>query len=140
MISFAIFALAAIGLAISSYFTGIAYRWIDPATRWVPKMCRLSEGTCAQIVFTPRARLFGMPNSVLGQLYYGALMIGIATGSIWRTPVEWLTLIASLATVVIGAYLTWSLLFRTRVNCVLCFTSHAINLAILLLLLSRLQR
>jgi tRNA(Arg) A34 adenosine deaminase TadA len=35
--------------------------------------------------------------------------------------------------VALGAYLSFSLLFVTRVPCVLCFAAHAINLAIALL-------
>ena len=37
----------------------------------------------------------------------------------------------------LGAYLTYSLLFVTRVNCVLCFTSHAINRVVFVILLWR---
>ena len=42
----------------------------------------------------------------------------------------------SVATVLLGIYLTHSLIFRTRIPCRLCFTSHGINAVIFLLLLA----
>ena len=129
--------LCLVGFGISSYFTGVAYRWVAPDTRWIPAVCRMGERTCATIVFTPRAHVFGIPNSVLGQLFYALLaMVAVAGGL--NEPVLRLVLIAvSGLTVLLGLYLTYSLLFVTRVNCVLCFTSHALNFAVFVILLSR---
>ena len=42
---------------------------------------------------------------------------------------------ASFVTVGLGLYLSYSLLFITRVRCPLCFTSHGLNAAIFVLLL-----
>ena len=72
--------LSVIGLLISTYFTAVAYRWVRPDVRWVPSFCRMDEQTCASIVFTPQARLFVLPNSVLGQLYYLAILLGVVFG------------------------------------------------------------
>ena len=135
MIVFVIVFLSLIGFLISSYFTAVSYRWIRPDEKWIPAFCRLGERTCATIVFTPRARVFGLPNSVLGQVFYAALVIGALTGRFEGGPLT-LYLLASLVTVVLGAYLTYSLLFLTRVPCKLCFTSHFINLVIFIMLLT----
>ena len=135
MIDFAIVFLSLIGFLISSYFTAVSYRWIRPDEKWIPAFCRLGERTCATIVFTPRARVFGLPNSVLGQVFYAALVIGALTGRFEGGPLT-LYLLASLVTVALGAYLTYSLLFLTRVPCKLCFTSHFINLVIFIMLLT----
>ena len=135
MIDFVIVFLSLIGFLISSYFTAVSYRWIRPDEKWIPAFCRLGERTCATIVFTPRARVFGLPNSVLGQVFYAALVIGALTGRFEGGPLT-LYLLASLVTVVLGAYLTYSLLFLTRVPCKLCFTSHFINLVIFIMLLT----
>ena len=135
MIDFVIVFLSLIGFLISSYFTAVSYRWIRPDEKWIPAFCRLGERTCATIVFTPRARVFGLPNSVLGQVFYAALVIGVLTGQFEGGPLN-LYLLASLVTVVLGAYLTYSLLFLTRVPCKLCFTSHFINLVIFIMLLT----
>lgn len=131
----AISLLAVLGLVISTYFTAVAYRWVAPDAAWIPSFCRLGERTCATIVDTPRARVFGLPNSVLGQGWYMTLLVSAAAGSLSHPQWWWALLAASAATVLLGAFLTWSLLFITRVPCRLCFTSHAVNLAIFLLLL-----
>jgi uncharacterized membrane protein len=125
--------LSVVGLLISSYFTAIAYRWIAPDARWMPAVCRLGERTCASIVFTPRARLFGVPNSVLGQAFYLTLVTAVSSGWLARDPVYALVAVASGVTVAVGAYLSYSLLFITRVPCLLCFVSHAINLVVFVL-------
>ena len=131
----AIGSLAAVGLVIASYFTAVAFHWVTPDARWIPSFCRLEERTCASVVFTPSARVFGPPNSLLGQLFYLALLAG--TVSDWLTdPRLWaLYLGVSLLTVGLGVYLSYALLFVLRVPCPLCFTSHGINAVICGLLL-----
>ena len=127
--------LCLVGVGISSYFTGVAYHWVRPDTRWIPAICRMGEDTCATIVFTPRARVFGVPNSVLGQLFYTALAILAVAGGLDEPWIRLVLLGFSGVTVMLGVYLTYSLLFVTRVNCVLCFTSHALNLVVFVILL-----
>lgn len=119
--------LAVFGFVVASYFTAIAYRWINPQASYLPHFCRMGENTCASVVFTPRARVFGIPNSVLGQVYYLLLMSALWGGWLWTAPFYGLVLAASTLTVILGAYLTYSLLFLTRIPCKLCFTGHAIN-------------
>ena len=128
--------LAGVGFVISTYFTAVAYRWMRPDSRWVPPGCRMGQDTCAAIVFTPRARLLGVPNSVLGQIFYAALTAGVVGGVLFSTPAYLAYMAASFVTVVLGAYLSYSLLFLTRVPCTLCFTTHAINLVIFVVLLT----
>ncbi len=127
--------LAALSFLISSYFTAVAYRWVNPNAGWIPSFCRMGETTCASIVFTPRARVFGLPNSLLGQVFYLALIAAVVGDFLFTKPLVYFYLLASLVTVFLGMYLSYSLLFITRVPCKLCFTSHAINLAIFILLL-----
>ncbi len=125
---------AVLGFLISSYFTAVAYRWVNPNASWIPSFCRMGEQTCASIVFTPRARVFGLPNSLLGQVFYVALFAAVVGGFLFDEPLVYFYLLASLVTVLLGMYLSYSLLFLTRVPCKLCFTSHAINLLIFILL------
>ena len=77
----------------------------------------------------------GPPNSLLGQLFYLALLAGAVSD--WLTdPRLWtLYLGGSLLTVGLGVYLSYALLFVLRVPCPLCFTSHGINAIICGLLL-----
>lgn len=129
--------LSVVGLAISSYFTAVAYRWIRADEKWIPAFCRMEEQTCASIVFTPPARVFGPPNSLLGQIYYLAVLVGIPLGLLDQPRVLGLYLGASLLTVALAVFLSYTLLFVTRVPCKLCFTSHGINIVIFALLLWR---
>ena len=136
MIDVIVTGLAAIGLLVSVYFTGVAYRWFPPDVRWVPNVCRLDEATCASVVFTPQARLVGVPNSLLGIAWYAALLVGVATGVVWRPPYHALYLAAASLTVAFAGYLTHALVRVLRVGCRLCFASHAINATLLALLLA----
>ncbi len=129
--------LAVVGFSIASYFTAIAYRWVQPDASWIPTFCRMDEQTCASIVFTPQARVFGLPNSVLGQVYYLALVVTAGVGSAEGT-VLYTLLAASALTVGLAIYLSYSLLFVLRVPCKLCFTSHGLNIVLFALLWSRL--
>ena len=138
MLDWILAVLVVTGFCISTYFTAIAYRWIDPAAPYLPGFCRMGEKTCSSVIFTPRARVFGVPNSVLGQLYYLSLLAGLASRLLWREPFFGAALGAAAATVLLGVYLTHSLIFRTKIPCRLCFTSHGINAVIFLLLLAQL--
>lgn len=136
MIESLFFFLALSGLLVSTYFTALAFRWMRPDSRWVPPFCRLDEGTCTLVVFTPQARVFGAPNSLLGQGYYLALLIGVSNGTALQPPWVYGYLAVAAATVALAAYLSYSLIYVLRVRCVLCFASHTINTALFVLLLA----
>ena len=138
-------ALSLAGLADSLYFTFAYYGRIRKA-RWVPKVfCAPERSSCVTVVRTPYARVFGIPNSLLGIIYYAALLVWIGfvprhlgiSGRIFR-PFEtlglWL-LGASLLTVILGFYLVYALRRALGVHCPLCYAAHAINLAIFILLI-----
>ncbi len=127
--------LAVVGLAIATYFTAVALHWITANARWIPIFCRMDHTTCASVIFTRSARLFGPPNSLLGQIYYVTLIIAI--GLDWLIDVRvWRVFVAtSLVTVGLAVYLSYTLLVTLKVPCPLCFTSHGINTVIFGLLL-----
>ena len=137
--------LSLAGLADSLYFTFAYYGRIRKA-RWVPQLLCAREGSsCVTVVRTPYARVFGIPNSLLGSLYYLFLLVWIGAvprhlnmaGQIFR-PFEtvglWL-LGASLLTVLLGFYLVYALRHVLGVHCPLCYAAHAINLALFVLLI-----
>jgi len=147
MIAFSIFVLALVGLVISLYFT-FAYYGRVKKSRWIPEILCAREGSsCVTVVQMPYARVFGAPNSLLGILYY-LLLVGWAF--IPRTlllfvaglPVRlahaalWAIVPISVATVLLGFYLIYALRRILHVDCPLCYTVHAINLAIFVLLLA----
>ena len=94
------------------------------------------ELTEPSVVQTPRARLLGgVPNALLGACYYPALALGVWFAS---TRFEWSVLVvAACAAAVVSLVLAYSLLFVTRMPCVYCWTSHAVNWALALLILAQ---
>jgi uncharacterized membrane protein len=112
------------GLAIAAYFSLVYYRFIEPDSRWIPWFCRMEKGSCMRILDTPEAKIIGVPNSVLGVLYYGAILF---------VPIhmfETLFLVASIFSVGLGMYLVHALVVRLKTHCPLCYTAHGINLVI----------
>jgi len=137
--------LSLAGLADALYFTFAYYGRIRKA-RWVPEILCAREGSsCVTVVRTPYARVFGVPNSVLGIVYYVLLLLWIGLvpryliilGHVFR-PFETLGLLllgASLCTVVLGFYLIYVLRRILYTHCPLCYAAHAINVALFVLLL-----
>ena len=125
--------LALAGLADAFYFTFAYYGRIKKA-RWVPEILCAREGSnCVTVVQTPYARVFGVPNSLLGVVYY-LLLILWAVAAPRVSAVGWTLIAASAGTVVLGTYLVYSLRRKLYIDCPLCYAAHAIN-AILLVLL-----
>ena len=122
--------LSIIGLWISVYFTGVYYKWFQPNVFWMPQICQLKESSCMMIVDTPRAKIFGIPNSVFGIGLYSYLILSIF---VYLPPVIAILLLGF--AVIRSIYLAYSLIFVTKIPCPLCFTSHVINIILLLLVL-----
>jgi uncharacterized membrane protein len=145
MIPWIITPLAVAGLVISLYFTFAYYGRVKNA-RWIPELFCAREGSsCVTVVQTPYARVFGVPNSLLGIFYYLGLILwpvtnwiptlNVAYGGsphVLRPPV--LLLSASAVTVFLGFYLVYALRRKLHIDCPLCYTAHAINLVIFVLL------
>ena len=116
--------LCVLGLWISVYFTGVSYRWFPADVKWIPQVCQLKEESCQLVIHTPRAKLFGVPNSVYGiglYLYLILFFLGL--------PLPWVLGLAGAGLATLRSiYLAYSLIFVTRVACPLCFTTHLINL------------
>jgi len=112
------------GLGIALYFSLVYYRIVEADSKWIPSFCRMEKGACMRILDTPEAKVLGLPNSVLGVFYYGAILF---------VPIqrfEVLFLIASIFSVGLGMYLVHTLAFRLKTHCLLCYTAHGINLVI----------
>jgi len=124
------------GLWAAVTMTGTYYGWWRGPAWLVPeRLCSPKVGGCMDILMTPYARVFGPPNSLLGIMYY-VLMLGLAgTGHSTLGPAVLIGLqLLAWAVVAFSIYLAWSLLFKLRTPCVLCFFSQALNLLIALLL------
>jgi uncharacterized membrane protein len=128
-------ALAAAGLVLATSFTAAFYRPSSPLARLVPvEWCGLGDGAggCASVVRTPGARVFGPPNSLLGMVFYLAIL-GFAALGLPADLLPWFT-VAAWATVAFGAYLGYRLLYVERMACTVCWTVHAINTVLALVL------
>lgn len=126
--------VATVGLLDALYFVLVTYRWMRPDPRWLPRVCRMDDATCARIVDTPEARVLGLPNSVYGVAWYGVVLAAAARAFAGPLPWKVPLVLAAGGTVVFSAYLAAVLVFRLRAPCPLCFLGHACNVAILALL------
>lgn len=138
--------LSLAGLVDALYFTFAYYGRVRKA-RWVPEVLCAREGSsCVTVVETPYARLLGVPNSLLGIIYYLLLISWVLAADrlhiYWDhtyfplAALSWVPVAVSAATVVLGFYLIDALRRKLHVDCPLCYTAHAINLALLLLLIA----
>ncbi len=125
--------LATAGFLISLYFTGVYYGYLRSDVWWIPVFCRMEQQSCVSILQTPEARIFGVPNFVLGLLFYGLLVITIL-GNYGGFILD-LLIATAIFTVILAIYLTYTLRVRLRTDCVLCYTAHGINTLIALILI-----
>ena len=143
----AVIALALAGLADALYFT-FAYYGRVQKSRWVPQiLCAREDSSCVTVVRTRYGSVFGIPNSLLGIVYYGLLVLWAVAGqsagvrfqigmtSFYVTFSD-LLIAAAVVTVVLGFYLIFALRQILHTDCPFCYAAHAINLLVLLLLIA----
>jgi tetratricopeptide (TPR) repeat protein len=102
-----------------------------PAWLTGPEVCLMEDGGCAVLFRSPRSRLIGVPNALLGVTLYTLL----AAGLILRWP-AWLLFAMTLPAVAMSIVLGHSLITR-RLQCRICWTGHFANAALALMLFLR---
>ena len=115
-------ALVVPAMLINVYFTSlILERWARLRGRlsWLFHACGAETGTCAAVVKTPYARIFGgVPNVALGILWCIALVVlaamWLSTGRIF---VPWPFLFVAAGTLVVAAYLVYALIAVLKQPC-----------------------
>ncbi len=137
---------ALVGLWDAIYFTLAYYGRVQNA-RWVPEILCAREGSnCVTVVKTQYARVFGLPNSLFGIVYYAALIGWTLLPASWLAPVDArvpgfsfllriLLTAASTVTVILGVYLVYALRKKLHTHCPLCYLAHAINCVLLVLVI-----
>jgi uncharacterized membrane protein len=83
------------------------------------------------VVKEPHARLFfGVPNSLFGSVYFPFVVAGV-----WLFPpaLRWFVVAAVAAAAATSLFLAFSLLFITKRECPYCWTSHVVNVLLLVL-------
>lgn len=109
-------------------------------------LCAREGSSCLAVIQTPYGSIFGVPNSMLGILYYLPLVTWAIAGqgmalefrlgmASYLITFGDLLLAASAVTVALGFYLIFALRRILRTGCPLCYAAHAINLALLALLI-----
>jgi uncharacterized membrane protein len=127
--------LGLLGLAISLFFTLVYYGKMRADAPSVPKLCRLENSSCQELIRMKEAHLFGLPNFVIGLCFYLALLVFSFLPEGAAPLLERTLVLASGGAVTIGIFLSYVLVVRLRTNCILCFASHLINAFIFGLLL-----
>ena len=92
-----------------------------PAWLTGPEVCLMEDGGCAVLFRSPRSRLLGVPNALLGVMLY----ILLAAGLFLHWPAA-LLLLMMLPAVAMSAFLGWSLL-ANHLQCRICWTGHIAN-------------
>jgi uncharacterized membrane protein len=77
------------------------------------------------VVKTPRAHLFGVPNSLIGTLFYPS--VAVAVWVLHARLAAAILLLAVVGAAATSLYLAYSLIYVTRRECPYCWTSHAVN-------------
>src|SRR5215217_2144066 len=95
-----------------------------PAWLTGPEVCRMEDGGCAVLFRSPRSRLLGVPNALLGVVLY----LLIAAGHLFHWTASWLFLM-TMPAVAMSAFLGWSLLSR-GLQCRICWTGHIANVVL----------
>lgn len=96
-----------------------------PAWLTGPRICRLEHGGCAVLFRSPRARLLGVPNALLGLGLYALLAAGLI--------LDWPPLLLAALTlpaVAMSAFLGYSLIVNRR-ECRICWVGHIANVVLL---------
>ena len=115
-----------VGLYASVYFTLVYYGTVRANSKLVPQFCRMEEDGCMQLLHHRDARLFGLPNSLLGVVFYAMVIVVLVfepNGIVWIRYAAWLA-------VAVSVYLLYSLFVIVKVPCPVCLIAHVMNIII----------
>jgi uncharacterized membrane protein len=122
----------ALGLGAAAAAAALyGYYRVLPAWLTGPEVCLMEDGGCAVLFRSPRARLIGVPNALLGVLLYAVLAIGL----LFHWP-AWLLFAMMLPAVAMSAVLGYSLITR-HLECRICWTGHVANVILFVTLFLR---
>lgn len=109
-------------LLINIYFTLLILRRAPGLRRRLGSMftaCGADTSSCAIVVQTPYARLFGGAPNVYVGIVWNVALLGLAVTWIasGRVSVPWAYLVVAAATVLVGVYLVYVLIAKLRQPC-----------------------
>jgi len=109
-------------LLINIYFTLLILRQAPGLRRRLGSMftaCGADTSSCAIVVQTPYARLFGGAPNVYAGIVWNLALLGLAVTWIasGRVSAPWPYLVVAAATVLVGVYLVYALIAKLRQPC-----------------------
>lgn len=121
---------ALLGAAVSLYFTLATFHLVrEDLIKGMP-VCNI-RGEKQRIVDTFYGRVFYVPNSVIGLVYYLALIVyGLLWWNTSGPVIDTGWLVVSFGVVIFSIYLFRSLIVKLRTLCKLCILTHILNLGI----------
>lgn len=102
-----------------------------PAWLTGPEVCLMEDGGCAILFRSPRSRLLGVPNALLGVSLYVLLAAGLRLH--WPPALLFMMTIPAVG---MSAFLATSLI-RNHLQCRICWTGHVANAVLALALLTQ---
>jgi uncharacterized membrane protein len=127
-----IFWLALAGGILAASAALYGHYKVLPAFLTGPTVCQLEEGGCAALFRTKRASLLGFPNALFGI----ALYMSLAAGTLLGWP-NWLLFLGATPGLMMSIFLGYSLI-TNHLQCRICWTGHACNATLWIVLLMRL--
>lgn len=94
------------------------------------RLRRREGAACGSVLLGPRSRLLGVPNTLVGAVFYAGVMAAFALGR--GQAGQWArgaAAVAGLAAAGVSVYLLWSLMRRDG-TCPICLAGNAINLVL----------
>lgn len=92
-----------------------------PAFLTGPEICRLEDDGCGVLFRTRHAAVLGVPNSLLGLLFYALIAVGLLLD--WPSGLLFAAATGALA---MSGYLAFRLI-RDHLECRVCWAGHAAN-------------
>ncbi len=93
------------------------------------RSCSQTDTECAGVQRSPRGRLFGVPNTAIGIVYYVGVIVAFALPESGLAQIaRGAAALASLAAAALSIFLLWSLMAITRRACRVCLAGNSINL------------
>ena len=118
--------LSVVGFFISMYAYYIEIMMVKSLT--FRPFCDFSDTvTCSEVILSEYGRLFRIPNSILGMLFYSAVMFLFNANYLFALFI--LCILAGMVTL----FLFSVLIFRIKKLCILCYSVYIINFVLIVL-------
>ena len=118
-----IWILAIVGFILSLYSFYVEKR-LEKNSSYSPT-CDITQKVSCSVAFTSKyAKIFGINNSILGLIFYSAIIL------LSLTSFAWLILYFAASSVLITFYLAYISYFKLKNFCLVCSTIYLVNLLI----------